>query len=185
MRRVQRARDADGSAPIDSTGLVLLAIWVGSLQIMLDTGTDAGWFDSGEVILLAVDRIRRPLLLHRLGADGCASCRGSASVRPSQLSGGRRRDKRRVHDVLRHLHRRAALAADADGLYGCMGRSCSGASKLLSTGAVAIDRDAALQTKRSANFRERRLSRAGGRLVHARRVHDAGRFLYGRDSRSS
>lgn len=42
------------SAPVDLTGLILLAIWVGALQIMLDTGADAGWFDDGEVVLLAV-----------------------------------------------------------------------------------------------------------------------------------
>ena len=50
----QRPGDRDAYAPIDATGLVLLALWVGSLQIMLDTGADAGWFDSGEVILFAV-----------------------------------------------------------------------------------------------------------------------------------
>lgn len=42
------------SEPIDVTGLVLLAVWVGALQIMLDTGTDAGWFDSEAVVALAV-----------------------------------------------------------------------------------------------------------------------------------
>jgi DHA2 family multidrug resistance protein len=42
------------SAPIDFTGLVLLAIWVGSLQLMLDIGNDAGWFDDGWVIGLAI-----------------------------------------------------------------------------------------------------------------------------------
>src|SRR5580698_5938335 len=32
--------------PIDTVGLGLLVIWVGSLQIMLDTGKDADWFSS-------------------------------------------------------------------------------------------------------------------------------------------
>ena len=40
--------------PIDSVGLALLVIWVGSLQIMLDKGQELDWFHSGEVIALAV-----------------------------------------------------------------------------------------------------------------------------------
>jgi len=42
------------SAPIDFMGLVLLAIWVGSLQLMLDLGSDAGWFQDTLVTVLAV-----------------------------------------------------------------------------------------------------------------------------------
>jgi DHA2 family multidrug resistance protein len=53
--RVFKGRETSThSAPIDMTGLVLLAIWVGALQIMLDTGADAGWFDSGEVVAFAL-----------------------------------------------------------------------------------------------------------------------------------
>jgi DHA2 family multidrug resistance protein len=40
--------------PIDVVGLVLLAIWVGSLQMMLDTGNDAGWFEDRTIVALAV-----------------------------------------------------------------------------------------------------------------------------------
>ena len=40
--------------PIDSVGLALLVIWVGSLQIMLDKGQELDWFHSGEVIALGV-----------------------------------------------------------------------------------------------------------------------------------
>jgi len=40
--------------PIDSVGLALLVVWVGSLQIMLDKGHELDWFHSGEVIALAV-----------------------------------------------------------------------------------------------------------------------------------
>jgi DHA2 family multidrug resistance protein len=32
----------------------LLVTWVGALQIMLDTGKDAGWFDATQIVLLAV-----------------------------------------------------------------------------------------------------------------------------------
>jgi DHA2 family multidrug resistance protein len=37
--------------PIDSIGLGLLVIWVGALQIMLDTGKDADWFNSSAIIV--------------------------------------------------------------------------------------------------------------------------------------
>ena len=37
--------------PVDTTGFVLLVIWVGALQIMLDTGKDAGWFSSTAIIV--------------------------------------------------------------------------------------------------------------------------------------
>ena len=40
--------------PIDSVGLALLVIWVGSLQIMLDKGKELDWFHSGEVITLGI-----------------------------------------------------------------------------------------------------------------------------------
>jgi DHA2 family multidrug resistance protein len=53
--RVFKGRETSTrSAPIDMTGLVLLAVWVGALQIMLDTGSDAGWFDSAQVVALAL-----------------------------------------------------------------------------------------------------------------------------------
>jgi DHA2 family multidrug resistance protein len=41
-------------APVDVIGLVLLAVWVGSLQMMLDTGNDAGWFEDTTIVALAI-----------------------------------------------------------------------------------------------------------------------------------
>lgn len=41
-------------SPIDIVGLILLVIGVGALQILLDTGKDLGWFESNEIILLAI-----------------------------------------------------------------------------------------------------------------------------------
>jgi DHA2 family multidrug resistance protein len=38
--------------PIDKVGLLLLVLWVGSLQLMLDKGKELDWFNSGEIILL-------------------------------------------------------------------------------------------------------------------------------------
>jgi DHA2 family multidrug resistance protein len=42
------------SLPIDVIGLVLLVIWVGSLQIMLDKGNDLDWFGSPVIVTLGV-----------------------------------------------------------------------------------------------------------------------------------
>ena len=40
-------------APIDVTGLVLLIIWVGAFQMMLDLGHDRDWFNNGLICALA------------------------------------------------------------------------------------------------------------------------------------
>ena len=40
--------------PIDKIGLVLLVIWVGATQIMLDKGKELDWFNSSEIMVLAV-----------------------------------------------------------------------------------------------------------------------------------
>ncbi len=42
--------------PIDTVGLGLLVVWVGALQVMLDTGKDADWFASTRIIVLGVVR---------------------------------------------------------------------------------------------------------------------------------
>ena len=39
---------------IDYVGLALLIVWVGSLQIMLDKGSDSDWFDSSLIVTLAI-----------------------------------------------------------------------------------------------------------------------------------
>jgi len=38
--------------PIDMVGLSLLIVWVGALQVMLDTGKDADWFASTQIVIL-------------------------------------------------------------------------------------------------------------------------------------
>jgi DHA2 family multidrug resistance protein len=40
--------------PIDMVGLGLLIVWVGALQTMLDTGKDADWFASSQIVVLAI-----------------------------------------------------------------------------------------------------------------------------------
>jgi MFS transporter, DHA2 family, multidrug resistance protein len=39
--------------PVDWIGLALLVVWVGALQVMLDTGRDADWFASPWIVTLA------------------------------------------------------------------------------------------------------------------------------------
>ena len=40
--------------PIDKVGLGLLVVWVGSMQVLLDKGKDLDWFNSGQIVTLAV-----------------------------------------------------------------------------------------------------------------------------------
>ena len=43
--------------PIDTVGLGLLIVWVGALQTMLDTGKDADWFHSTQIVVLAITTV--------------------------------------------------------------------------------------------------------------------------------
>ena len=40
--------------PIDTVGLMLLIVWAGALQVLLDTGKNAGWWDSPHIVALGV-----------------------------------------------------------------------------------------------------------------------------------
>jgi MFS transporter, DHA2 family, multidrug resistance protein len=52
---VYRDRDTPRrTLPIDVIGLLLLIIWVGALQIMLDKGKDLDWFGSPTIVTLAI-----------------------------------------------------------------------------------------------------------------------------------
>jgi DHA2 family multidrug resistance protein len=53
-RMLRRYRDTLLRAPIDRVGLVLLIVFVGSLQLMLDLGKEKDWFESAEIVWLAV-----------------------------------------------------------------------------------------------------------------------------------
>jgi DHA2 family multidrug resistance protein len=50
-----RKRDTPArKLPIDVVGLVLLIVWVASLQVMLDKGKDLDWFSSSTIIVLTI-----------------------------------------------------------------------------------------------------------------------------------
>jgi len=52
--RIYRHREsATRSLPIDKVGLLMLVVWVGALQIMLDKGKELDWFASPEIVALA------------------------------------------------------------------------------------------------------------------------------------
>jgi len=52
--QIYRSRESQTRrVPVDVTGLVLLVVWVGALQIMLDKGKELDWFNSGEIVALA------------------------------------------------------------------------------------------------------------------------------------
>ncbi len=54
-RRGLKGRDGPGrKLPVDGVGLGLLALWVGALQVMLDTGKDADWFASPAILVLTL-----------------------------------------------------------------------------------------------------------------------------------
>ncbi|MGL4766891.1 MAG: DHA2 family efflux MFS transporter permease subunit [Formosimonas sp.] len=55
ISRLLKGRESAISAePIDVVGLILLVLGVGSLQYMLEHANDLGWFESAEVVSLAV-----------------------------------------------------------------------------------------------------------------------------------
>lgn len=53
--RLLAKRETDRSkAPVDYVGFILLVVWVGALQIMLDNGQDEDWFSSSYIVTLAI-----------------------------------------------------------------------------------------------------------------------------------
>ncbi|MDR5837236.1 DHA2 family efflux MFS transporter permease subunit [Caballeronia sp. LZ034LL] len=52
---IYRRRDTPvHKLPVDVVGLVLLILWVASLQVMLDKGQDLDWFSSGTIVVLCI-----------------------------------------------------------------------------------------------------------------------------------
>jgi DHA2 family multidrug resistance protein len=54
LRMLKRYEEKLVRAPIDTIGLVLLILFVGALQLMLDLGKEHDWFESTEICLLAI-----------------------------------------------------------------------------------------------------------------------------------
>jgi len=54
---LKRYQDPPVAKPVDRVGMLLLIIWVASLQIMLDEGKDLDWFSSTEIRVLAITAV--------------------------------------------------------------------------------------------------------------------------------
>ncbi|WP_347554553.1 DHA2 family efflux MFS transporter permease subunit [Robbsia sp. KACC 23696] len=50
----RKRESATRRLPIDTVGLGLLIVWVGSMQVMLDKGKDLDWFSSTTIVVLAL-----------------------------------------------------------------------------------------------------------------------------------
>ncbi|MES2056788.1 MAG: MFS transporter, partial [Pseudomonadota bacterium] len=53
-RGLRTRETATRKLPIDQVGLVLLVLWVGALQMMLDLGKNDDWFNSTRIIVMTV-----------------------------------------------------------------------------------------------------------------------------------
>ncbi len=52
---IYRRRDpGPRHVPLDRVGLVLLVVWIGALQLMVDQGKEQDWFESAEIVTLAL-----------------------------------------------------------------------------------------------------------------------------------
>src|SRR5438128_10592845 len=52
---IYRKRDPGSrKSPFDAIGLVLLVVWIGALQIMVDKGKELDWFGSTQIVVLAL-----------------------------------------------------------------------------------------------------------------------------------
>jgi DHA2 family multidrug resistance protein len=50
----KKRETATARLPIDKIGMLLLVLWVGAMQVMLDKGKDLDWFNSPQIITLAI-----------------------------------------------------------------------------------------------------------------------------------
>ncbi|HEU5295845.1 MAG TPA: DHA2 family efflux MFS transporter permease subunit [Burkholderiaceae bacterium] len=52
---IYRSRDsARRKVPVDYIGLVLIVLWIGAFQIMIDKGKELDWFGSTQIVMLAI-----------------------------------------------------------------------------------------------------------------------------------
>ena len=54
MRLLKPAETATAQLKIDKGGLLLLVLWIGALQLMLDLGHERDWFSSPSIVILAL-----------------------------------------------------------------------------------------------------------------------------------
>lgn len=57
MRLLKPAETATAKLKIDRGGLILLILWIGALQLMLDLGHERDWFNSSAIVILALTAV--------------------------------------------------------------------------------------------------------------------------------
>ncbi|NEU36735.1 MFS transporter, partial [bacterium LRH843] len=57
MRLLKPAETATAKLKIDRGGLILLILWIGALQLMLDLGHERDWFNSPAIVVLALTAV--------------------------------------------------------------------------------------------------------------------------------
>ncbi len=176
------ARDADrASCRSTPSGLGCSCVWVGALQIMLDKGKDLDWFDSGQIVALAIVAVVGFRVLPGLGADRPASGGRPAPVRAAQFLDQHARDVARLRHVLRQRRAAAAVAAAVHGLHRDAGRDGARAGRRARDPADAAGRQEHQQGRSARLFATGgvRDLRAGAvhalALQHRRRLQHAAR----------
>ncbi len=116
--------------PIDTVGLSLLIVWVGALQVMLDTG-QGRWTGSPrpKSLLLAIITAHRLCFLPDLGTDRQESDRGPVAVQGPQFRAGHPGLLPGLCGVLRQQSLDAAVAADPGRLHRHLGGAGGGAHR--------------------------------------------------------
>ncbi len=155
--------------PIDRVGLGLLIVWVGALQVMLDTGKDADWFASHQDRHSGDRRRRRLRRLPDLGADRESSHRGSVAVQATQFCAGHAGLLSGLCGVLRQYVAAAALAADPDRLHRHLG-GAGGRAQRRGRGAADAHRRAVDVARRRPLARHHGLRGLCRLLFHARQA---------------
>ena len=109
-------------AAIDFIGFGLLAVWLATLQIVLDKGQEADWLGADWIRWFIAGFRCLADRLHRVGIPGEASAGGSADFEKPEFRHRPDVDDGHRHHPLRHDGGTAAVSADADGLSGAAKR---------------------------------------------------------------
>ena len=112
---------APGKLKIDGVGLALLVVWVGSLQVMLDQGKDADWFNSNLIIGLCIVTVGEPGGMDHLGTVRGTPDRRPFSVQIAELHPRHRGAMPGIRSVLWQRRAHAAVAANSSQLHGDVG----------------------------------------------------------------
>ena len=109
-------------ATIDYIGFGLLAVWLATMQIVLDKGQEADWFGAEWVRWFTVISVVGIFCVHLVGISKRSSAGGFARFQEPQFHHRFDFDDVAGRDSLRHDGATAAVPANADGLSGAAKR---------------------------------------------------------------